>query len=311
MGLLLGPGRCRRAVAGAAVDEHLLQRRQVVGGERLVAAQPLQGDVVLVLLEVRGGLGAEAFPVRAGGDAGQIDERGFAELVLRSRCRPTVFLVFSRNRTSPRSRSRASSSIGRVTSTHHSSPATSSSSDLLCGHRRDRGLGRAAPTAMFWTCLAQPLGGDGVAFELGELPAQDEQVEPLGVLVVVRYAWTAARPGARRRRRRPRRSASTTRRPLRVLLDQPAVRADEEVVEVHPDDDARAATMRCRRAVRARSRCRVLRRVGAVGGCAWSRAVTSPRRVSKSRWVSDFCSEPSEPGRSWLKYSRLPQKSKT
>ena len=37
-------------------------------------------------------------------------------------------LVFSTNRTRPRTRRRASSSIGRVTSTHHSSPASWSSS---------------------------------------------------------------------------------------------------------------------------------------------------------------------------------------
>ena len=89
---------------------------------------------------------------------------------------------------------------------------------------------------MFWTCLAEPLGGNGVAFELGELAAQDQQVEALGVLVVVLEAGGQSgqilgdligvlggqcRPG----------------RPLRILLDQLAVRADEEVVEVHPGDD--------------------------------------------------------------------------
>ena len=81
--------------------------------------------------------------------------------------------------------------------------------------------------------LAEPFGGNGVAFELGELAAQDQQVEAFGVLVVVLEAGGKSgqilgdlvgglggqcRPG----------------RPLRVLLDQLAVRADQEVVEVHP-----------------------------------------------------------------------------
>ena len=35
--------------------------------------------------------------------------------------------------------------------------------------------------------LADALGGHGVAVELGELAAQDEQVEALGVLVVVAH----------------------------------------------------------------------------------------------------------------------------
>ena len=33
--------------------------------------------------------------------------------------------------------------------------------------------------------LTEPFGGNGVAFELGELTAQDQQVEPFGVLVIV------------------------------------------------------------------------------------------------------------------------------
>ena len=48
----------------------------------MVAAQPLQGEVVLVVAEVGAGLGAEPFPVRARGDAGQVDDGALADLVV-------------------------------------------------------------------------------------------------------------------------------------------------------------------------------------------------------------------------------------
>jgi hypothetical protein len=36
--------------AGAAVDEHLFQRRQIISGQWFVASRPLQREVVLTLL---------------------------------------------------------------------------------------------------------------------------------------------------------------------------------------------------------------------------------------------------------------------
>ena len=48
VGLLAGAGDVGLG-AGAGLDEHLLQGAEVVGGELLVAAQPLQGEVVLVV----------------------------------------------------------------------------------------------------------------------------------------------------------------------------------------------------------------------------------------------------------------------
>ena len=81
--------------------------------------------------------------------------------------------------------------------------------------------------------LSESFGGNGIALELGELAAQDQQVEAFGVLVVILEAGGKpgqilgdligglggqCRPG----------------RPLRILLDQLAVRTDQEVVEVHP-----------------------------------------------------------------------------
>ena len=100
--------------------------------------------------------------------------------------------------------------------------------------------------------------------------------------------------------------------PLGVGLDPLPGGADQEVVDVHAghdlvqrpgDVDAQAALGRL-----------AVPDLGVVTGVAessWSRAATRPRRASKSRSARDFCSEPSEPGRSWLKYSRFPQKSKT
>jgi hypothetical protein len=38
------------AAPGAAVDEHLFQRRQIIGDHWFVASQPLQREVVLTLL---------------------------------------------------------------------------------------------------------------------------------------------------------------------------------------------------------------------------------------------------------------------
>lgn len=53
-----------------ARSEHPFEGFEVFGSELLVAPKPLQGNVILVLFEVRGRLGSESFPVGSGCDAG-------------------------------------------------------------------------------------------------------------------------------------------------------------------------------------------------------------------------------------------------
>lgn len=65
--------------AGSTLEQHLLQCDEVLRVQRVVAALALQCHVVLVLLEVGGGLGAEAFPVGVGGDAGRSTRVRFLE----------------------------------------------------------------------------------------------------------------------------------------------------------------------------------------------------------------------------------------
>ncbi len=156
---------------GAAGQQHLLQRVEVLGRE-LRSGGAAERDVVLVLRGGRrGALARKRSEVGARGDAGQVDVGGVAELVVEVGVDGVRVCVLSTNRTRPRMRRRASSSIGRVTSTHHSSPATSSSSCLLL--RRPTGIAvlpsRAA--AMSWICSRSRSDGDRVALELGELAA--------------------------------------------------------------------------------------------------------------------------------------------
>lgn len=69
-------------IRGAAIQQHLLQSLEILTREGFVAAESLQSDVVLVLLQVRGGLRMEPVPVGAGGNAGQLNECGLGQLVL-------------------------------------------------------------------------------------------------------------------------------------------------------------------------------------------------------------------------------------
>ncbi|MDN5860207.1 MAG: hypothetical protein L0H84_16470 [Pseudonocardia sp.] len=57
----------------SAGEQHLLQRVQILRSELLVAAQPLQGNMILVLFEVLRGLRAEALHVRSRRAARQVD----------------------------------------------------------------------------------------------------------------------------------------------------------------------------------------------------------------------------------------------
>ena len=67
--------------ADAGVAEHPLKLGEIRSGERPVAAQLLQRDVILVGAQVDAGLGAEALEVAADGQAGQVDLGCLAELV--------------------------------------------------------------------------------------------------------------------------------------------------------------------------------------------------------------------------------------
>ena len=80
-GTLRGRGRCPSAVPAPDSSSICSRASRSVGGELVVAAQPLQRDVVLVVTQVGAGLGAEPFPVRAGGHPGQLDHGALAELV--------------------------------------------------------------------------------------------------------------------------------------------------------------------------------------------------------------------------------------
>ncbi len=89
------------------------------------------------------------------------------------------------------------------------------------------------------------------------------------------------------------------------------MRADQEVVEVHADDgvmqrpgdvDAQAALGLGAVA---------FRRLGILCDLRGVQVGNQSEPGLEQPLVSDCCSEPSEPGRFWLKYSRFPQKSKT
>ena len=130
--------------------------------------------------------------------------------------------------------------------------------------------------------LAKSFGGNGVALELGELAAQDQQVEPFGVLVVVLGAGRKSGQilgdliGGLDGQCRPR-------RPLRILLDQLAVRTDQEVVEVHPGDGGvqLPGGVDTQPALGFHARPPAVLRSPVL---SWeSSAVISPRRVSNSR----------------------------
>jgi hypothetical protein len=78
--LLRRLGDLDRPAAGR--HQHLLQRDEIIPRELLVAAEPLQGDVVLMLPEVRGRIGPEALEVGTRCDARKVDRAGVAELIL-------------------------------------------------------------------------------------------------------------------------------------------------------------------------------------------------------------------------------------
>ena len=72
----------RLVVAGAAFQQHLLQGQEVIRRERLIAAQPLQGKVILMRLQVGGRLRPEAVHVDARREGGQVDRYRVGQLIL-------------------------------------------------------------------------------------------------------------------------------------------------------------------------------------------------------------------------------------
>ena len=93
--------------------------------------------------------------------------------------------------------------------------------------------------------MCHELDEDGVAVELGELAAQDEEVEAFGVLVVV--ANRGRQPCEREECFGVLVCDACPGVGVGVLLHGSAVGADDEVVEVHPGDDL----VQCRRGGRA------------------------------------------------------------
>ena len=157
----------------------------------MVAAQPLQGEVVLVVAEVGAGLGAEAFPVGAGGDAGQLDDGALAELVFEVGVDDGALgLLHELHQAADPAAGQLEHRQGDVDPPLVAGELVEQ--QLLGRDRGDRGLAEQGGGDVL-DLLAEPLDEDGVALEVGELEAQQEQVEPLGVLVVV--ALGGGQPG--------------------------------------------------------------------------------------------------------------------
>ena len=160
--------------------------------------------------EVGRGLGAEPLPVRARRDAGEVDDAGFAELVREVGVddAPLGLLHEPHQPAEPAARELQHRQgdvdpplvAGDVVEQH-----------AACAATDGMAVWPSSAAAMAWTCLADPLGSDGVALELGELAAQHEQVEPLGVLVVVALRRRQAGQARGDLARRPRGSACATR----------------------------------------------------------------------------------------------------
>ena len=124
---------------------------EVVGGERPVAAQLLQRDVVFVGARGRRGPWRGSAEVGADRQPGQCHLGRLAELVLEVGVDEDRLCLRDEPYQRPRTRRRSSSSIGRVTSIHHSSPATSSSSCCCCARPRGCWLTSSRAEAISWT----------------------------------------------------------------------------------------------------------------------------------------------------------------
>jgi hypothetical protein len=156
---------------------------EVLRGELEVAAQAMQSQMVLVLAEVGTGFRAEALPVGAGGDAGEVDDAALAELVgevgvddraLGLLCEP---------------HERANSAPGQLEHRQgdvNPPPVAGQLVEqlLLRLDRRDRRLAEERASDVL-DLLAEPLEQPGVAVQPCELETRQDEVEPLGVLVVV------------------------------------------------------------------------------------------------------------------------------
>ena len=83
MGFVAGPGNIG-GIARTPVEQHLLQRTQVLRRQLPVAAQLVQRDVVPVLAKVGACLESEAFVVGADVHPTQLDGGQLTELVLQA-----------------------------------------------------------------------------------------------------------------------------------------------------------------------------------------------------------------------------------
>jgi hypothetical protein len=139
--------------------------------------------VVFVLAEVSHGLGPEPLEVRARRDARQVDLGGVAELVLEVGVDGVApgLLHEPHEATDPQP--------GQFEHRQgHVDPPLVTSDVVeqrqLLRDRGDRLLAEQRGRDGL-DLLAQPFGGDRIAVQLGELAAQHEHVEALGLLVVV------------------------------------------------------------------------------------------------------------------------------
>jgi hypothetical protein len=309
LALLLG--LIDQGLGATGLDQHPFQFDQIGGSQGLVAPQALQRQVRLVLLQELPGLLPELAHVQASRHLRQVDRGGLAQLVLEVGV--DHLLLALRDQLDQRAQAPAHGLQHR----HGDVVPPLVASDGADQHdlgldRRNRGL--VFQRAGDGLDLLPQAGEVRLGLQDGKLRAQDQHVEALGLFVFVRLLrWQAGDAVAQLGMVVIAELLPHLR--LDVLLDELALRPDDEVVEVHRHD---SGAQQLGRLVPQLLFGRVAD--GVFGGpslaCVpyfWrlsSSAIISSRALN-NRVVSGSLDDPSEVAGFWLKNSRFWQKSKT